>query len=149
MAAIDNLMAELDERRLAQLIGVPHDNARARYPLRKNTVDSFEEYEDTLGDYFNKHFSSCVSRGGSLPRAEAVGRAKGIIEREYRRRHGGDIMTAYNDAHDSTNGGLRSQLDAVCESLKSESVEHYVRDVFDRHVKPNAWPEKVLIIGAR
>jgi hypothetical protein len=99
-------MAELDERRLAQLIGVPHDNARARYPLRKNTVDSFEEYEDTLGDYLNQHFSACVSRGGSLPRAEAVGRAKGIIEKEYRRRHGGDIMTAYNDAHDSTNGGL-------------------------------------------
>jgi len=145
MAAIDNLMAELDERRTAQLIGVPHDSARARYPLRKNTVESFDEYEATIGDYLNRQFSECVTRGGSLPRSEAASRAKEILERDYRRRNG-DIVSAYNDAHDGTNGGLRAQLDVICDALKNESLERYVRDVFDRHVRPNAWPEKVALL---
>jgi len=145
MAAIDNLMAELDERRLARLIGAPHDNARVRYTLRKNTVDSFDKYAEVLGNYYNHHFSTCVSPGGTLTRAEAVGRAKGIIEREYRRRNG-DIVSAYNDAESGTNGGMRSQLDLVCEALKGDSIDHVVRQAFDTFVRPNAWPEKVTII---
>ena len=143
MAAIDNIVAELDERHLAQIIGMPHDNFRARYPLRKNTVDSFEEYEGVLGDYLNKHFSTCVSHGAALSRAEAVGRAKEIVEKEYRRKHGGDIVTAYNDAHEGINGGLRAQLDVICDSMKNESLQYHVRDVFDRYFAPNAWTEKV------
>jgi hypothetical protein len=146
MAAIDNIMAEMDERRLAQLIGIPHDNARARYPLRKNTVDSFEEYEVILGDYLNRHFSECVSHGAALSRAEAVGRAKEIVEKEYRRKYGGDLISAFNDASGGTNGAIRVQLDLLCEALKAESLEHHVRDVFDRHVRPNAWVEKVAVI---
>jgi hypothetical protein len=145
MAAIDNLMAELDERHLARLIGTPHDNARVRYPLRKNTAESFDEYEETIGDYLNRQFSECVTRGGSLSRSEAASRAKEIIEREYRRRNG-DIVSAYNDAHDGTNGGIRAQLDLICDALKNESLGRHVRDAFDRHVRPNAWPEKVAII---
>lgn len=147
MAAIDNLMAELDERRIAQMIGGAHDNARARFPLRRNTVESFDEYEAVLGEYLNGQFSMCVTHGGSLPRADAVSRAKEIIEREYRRRNG-DIVSAYNDAHDGTNGGLRAQLDTICDALKNESIERYIRDAFDRHVRPNAWPEKVAMIRA-
>ena len=145
MAAIDNLMAELDEGNLAQLIGIPHDNARARYPLHKNTVESFAEYEETIGDYLNRQFSECVARGGSLSRSEATTRAKEILEREYRRRNG-DIVSAYNDAHDGTNGGLRAQLDTICDALKNESLGRHVRDAFDRHVRPNAWLEKVAMI---
>lgn len=145
MTAIDHLMAELDERRMAQLIGGMHDNSRVRFPLHKNTVDNFDEYEKVLGAYVNAQYTASVTRGGSLSRADAVSRAKGILEREYRRR-GGDIVSAYNDAHDGTNGGLRAQLDIICDALKNESLEHYIRDVFDRHVRPNAWPEKVAMI---
>jgi hypothetical protein len=145
MAAIDNLMSELDERNLAQVIAVPHDSARARFPLRRNTVENFDEYQEVLGDYLNRQFSECVTRGGALPRAEAASRAKEILEREYRRRNG-DIVSAFNDAHDGTNGGLRAQLDTICDALKNESLDRYIRDAFDRHVRPNAWPEKVAMI---
>jgi hypothetical protein len=145
MAAIDNLLAELDERRMAERVAMPHDEVRARFPLRKNTAEDFDQYTDLLGEYYNHHYTQCVTRGGSLPRAEAVGRAKEILEHQYRRRNG-NIVTAYNDAHDGTNGGLRVQLDLIADALKTESVERYVRDVFDRHVRPNAWAEKVSII---
>lgn len=145
MSSITRLIEALDEREIARRIGIPHDEARMRYPLRSNTVGDFDDFADLIGDYYNHHFTHCVSRGGSLSRAEAAGRAKEILEKEYRRRNG-TIVTAYNDAHDGTNGGVRGVLDAIAEALKAESVERYMREVFDRHVAPNAWEQKVDII---
>jgi len=37
-------------------------------------------------------------------------------------------------------------LDMISESLKMESVERYIRDVFDTHIAPNDWDRKVEII---
>jgi hypothetical protein len=145
MAVIDNLLAALDERRIAQQIGLRHDEARMRYHLQRNTVANFDEFSDIIADYYNHHFTSCVSNGGGLPRSEAAGRAKEMLEKEYRR-YGGDIVTAFNDAHDGTNGGLRVVLDKLAEATKAEGVERYIREMFDRHVTPNAWEQKVEII---
>ena len=145
MPSATSLLSALDERRIARQIGIPHDEARMRYPLQSNTVSSFDQFSDVLGDYHNHHFTTCVSNGGILSRSEATSRAKEILEREYRRQNG-DIVTAFNDAHDGTNGGLRVVLDRVAEGLKAESVERYIRDMFDRHVAPNAWEDKVAII---
>ena len=108
--------------------------------------DSAGAFADILADYYNQHFTQCVSGGGSLSSAEAAGRAKELLEREYRRRNNGDIVTAFNDAHDGTNGGMRVVLDKLAEAIKAESVERYIREVFDRYVTPNAWEDKVEII---
>jgi len=135
MPSVQSLLAALDERTIARLIGIANDEARMRYSLRSNTVGTFTEFSDRLGDYYNYHFTTCVSRG----------RAKQILEQEYRRL-GGDLVTSYNDAHDGTNGGLRGVLDKIAEAIKVESVERYTREVFDRHVAPNAWEDKVEII---
>lgn len=145
MPNISSLTSALDERIIAQRIGIPHDETRLRYSLRSNTVGNFDEFSEIIGDYYNYHFTTCVSNGGKLSRADATGRAKEIIEREYRRRHG-DIVSAYNDAHDGTNGGVRAVLDLIAEGLKAESVEKYIWDHIDRHVAPNSWEEKVEII---
>lgn len=145
MPSVQLLLAALDERTIARLIGIPHDEARMRYSLRSNTVDDFTEFGDRLGDYYNYHFTACVSRGGGLSRTEAAGRAKEMLEQDYRR-HNGNIVTAFNDAHDGINGGLRTILDHLAEGLKAESVERYTREMFDRHVAPNSWEDKVEII---
>lgn len=145
MPSITGLIHELDERTIAQRVGLPHDETRMRYPLHSNTVAGFDEFSNTIGDYYNYHFTACVSRGGHLSRSEASGRAKELLEKEYRRRNG-DIVTAYNDAHDGTNGGMRVVLDTIAEGLKADSVERYTRDAFDRHVAPNSWEDKVEII---
>ena len=145
MVSINSLLSALDERVMAQRVGIPHDEARMRHACHSNTVSSFDEFSNILADYYNHHFTTCVSNGGALSRSEATGRAKEILEREYRRQNG-DIVTAYNDAHDGTNGGLRLVLDKVAEGIKTESVERYIREVFDRHVAPNAWEDKVAII---
>ena len=145
MPAIDNLLTALDERHMAQAVGLHHDEARMRYSLGSNTVESFEEFTDLIGNYYNHHFTCCISGGGALSRAEAAGRAKEILEQEYRRRNG-TIVTAFNDAHDGTNGGVRAVLDKIAEAIKVKAVERYVREMFDCHVAPNAWEDKVEII---
>lgn len=145
MSVIRELLDTLDERTVAQNVAIPRDQARMAYALPANTIRSFEEFEAALADYYAYHFERCVARGGRLSRTEALGRAKEVLEREYRRRKG-DIVSAYNDARDGTNGGLRHVLDVVSEAIKADGVERYVRDVFDRFVAPNDFEGKVRII---
>ena len=145
MGNIDTLLDALDERTIASKIAIANDETRMQYPLHSNTVSSFDEFSNLIADYYNYHFTKSVSGGGSLSIAEAGGRAKEIIEREYRRR-GGDIVAACNNAQDGTNGGMRAILDIIAEGIKAESVERYIRDMFDRHVAPNSWEDKVNII---
>jgi hypothetical protein len=145
MVSIEALLEELEETLIAKKVGLPNDEARISFALKKNTVDNFDEFSRIIGDYYNHHFTQCVSRGGGLSTSEASGRAKEMLEREYRRRNG-DVVNAFKDAHYATNGGLRVVLDTIAESIKAESVERYIRDVFDRHVTPNSWDKKVEII---
>ena len=145
MAAIDNLLAALDERQLAQEVGLKHDEARVSYQLQSNTVADFEAFTDIIAEYYNHQFTQCVSGGGALPRSEAAGFAKEILTQAYRRRNG-DIVAAFNDARDGTNGGLRVILDTLADGLKAESVERYIREMFDKHIAPNSWDDKVDII---
>lgn len=145
MTAIQQIMDALEERSIARNIGIPHDEARMRYPLTSNTVSSFELFAMATGDYLNHHTAACVTNGGRMSIDHAQSRAKELLEREYRR-HNGDIVSAYNDAHDGTNGGMRHILDIIADACKAEAVQHYVRSVFDRYVAPNSWEDKVEII---
>ncbi|HOW74112.1 MAG TPA: hypothetical protein PKY77_26200 [Phycisphaerae bacterium] len=145
MARIDDLLAALDERRIATAVSVPHDEARIRYRLRSNTVSSYGEYGAVLADYYNHHFTACVAHGGRLTPADARQLALGILEREYRRR-GGDRIQAYNDAQEGLNGALRTQLDHICESLKADATERYIQEIFDQYVAPVSWDDRVEII---
>ena len=145
MSSLNSLLAALDELAIARDVGIPHDEARMRYSLARNTVGSFEEFADLIGDYYNYHVSQCLVHGGLLSRIEATGRAKEILEQEYRRQ-GGNMITAYNDAHGGTNGGLRVVLDRIAEQLKAESVERHIRAAFDKYVVPNSWEQKVDIM---
>jgi hypothetical protein len=145
MPSMNSLLSLLNERNLAQSIGLQHDEARMQYTLRSNTVSNFDQFSEVIADYYNYHCTNCVSHGGRLSASEASSRAKELLEKEYRKRRG-DIVSAYNDAHDGTNGGMRVILDTIAEGLKAETVERYVRDVFDQHVAPNSWEQKVSII---
>ncbi len=145
MVSIGNILSSLDEKTIAQRVGIPHDEARMRFALQCNTVADFDAFSNAIADYYAYHFRQCVSNGGSLSRAEAAGRAKELLEQEYRRRNG-DIVSAFNDAHEGTNGGMRAVLDTIAEGLKAESVKRYTREVFDRSVAPSSWEDKLEII---
>ncbi len=145
MATINSLLGYLDERAIARNVAIPHDEKRMQYHLSSNTVTDWDQFRDIITGYYNYHYTGCVSRGGRLSSGEAYGRATELLEKEYRKK-GRDIVSAFNDSHDGTNGGLRSVLDIICEAIKAESVERYVRDMFDRHVAPNSWDQKVDMI---
>ena len=145
MNTIERILHELDERAIAQQVRIPHDEARMSYSLSRNTVADFREFERIIGDYFNHHFTRCISHGGRLSSSEATGRAKEILEGEYRRR-GEDLVNAYNDAHEGINGGMRAILDLIADRLEDEAVERHIRGVFDRYVQPNSWEDKVELI---
>jgi len=145
MTAVESLLNALDERTIARQVGIRHDEARMSYHLQSNTVATFDEFSWIIGDYYNYHYTTCVSNGGRLSASEAEGRAKEIIEQQYRKRNG-DTVTAFNDCHDGTNGGLRAVCDMVSESLKADGVQRYIRAVFDHYVNPASWEEKVAIM---
>ena len=73
MPSVASLLDAINERTIAQRIGIPHDQARMRYALPANTVDDFEAFTRVIADYYNYHFTTCVSNGGSLSAAEAAG----------------------------------------------------------------------------
>ena len=139
MPSVRALLSDLDERTIAQRVGIAHDEARMNYRPRSNTVGSFSEFTDLIGGYVQHHYSRCISHGGRLPRSEAGGRAKNMINQELRRQ-GGDVVSCFRDCQDGVNGGVRRCLDVLCESMKSEAVEYYTRAAFDRHMPPDNWP---------
>lgn len=145
MQIIDSLMAEVNEQTLARNISIGHDEARMRYRLNSNTVESFYEFKDIITDYYNYHYTTCVSNGGRLSSSEAYGRAKELLERQYRKRNG-DIVMAFNHANEGTSGGLRTVIDTIADGIKAEAIERYITDVFDRYVAPNSWEDKVEIM---
>ena len=144
MGSLESLLSAIDELTLAR-VGIPHDEARMNYSPGRNTIGSFDEFTDEIAAYYNYHFSRCVVHGGYLSHAEAAGKAKKILEQE-NRRQGGNIITAYNDAHDGTNSGLRVIFDKIAENLKEESVANHIRQAFDSYVAPNSWEQKVEIM---
>jgi len=145
MSVLGSILQELDESYIVEHITKKHDEARIQYHMTKNTVSDDTEFDDMISDYFNHHFTQCVSGGGALSRAEAAGRAKEIIEREYRRK-GQDKLHAYNDGKSGYNGGMRAILDIILDYLKNDAVERHVRDVLDRYVAPTSFDEQVSIV---
>ena len=145
MATINILLSALDEREIARQVTNQHDETRMRFHPPSNTVANYDEFSDITANYYNYHYTKCVTNGGRFTGGESRSAARALLENEYRKRRG-DIVSAFNDAKDGTNGGLRAILDIICEAIKAESVERYIRDVFDRCVKPVSWDQKVDII---
>jgi hypothetical protein len=145
MGVLESILKELDELYIVQHVSLKHDEARAQRPRKIIVVENDAEFDDVIAEYYNHHFTRCISGGGSLSRAEAAGRAKQIIE-QYYRRHGGDILDAYRNGKKGTDGGIPKILDIIFEHLKEEAIEYHVRDVFDRYVAPSSWEEQVAII---
>jgi hypothetical protein len=145
VVSYDSLARALDEREIAARVTMKHDEARARYALSSNRTPTYEEFTNQITRYYDYHFATCIAGGGRLAPAEARSEAKQLLEGQLRRGEG-DIVTWFVRARDGVEGGLRVALDGICEALKAKAVTAYVRDVFERHVAPQAWEDKVELI---
>lgn len=145
MNRFTSMMRELDRRVIAQRVEIPHAEARSSFRLERVTVGSFSEFKRTIGDFYAHVHATCIANGGRLTREHAEGQAETLLEREYRRRNS-DIVGAYRDAHDGTNGTMTQIITILSDGIKYEAVQLYVRDVFERYVEPSSWTDKVEII---
>lgn len=145
MSVLERILEELDETYLVANITKKHDEARIQYRLDSITVPDDITFDNVIADYYNYHFTKCISSGGELSRAEAAGRAKEIIV-EYCRRRRIDKLNVYSDGKTGANGGMREILDIIMEALKEEAVERHYRDVIDRYVAPSSWDEQLHLV---
>lgn len=145
MSILENILNELDEKYLLDHVTKKHDEARIQFRITSITVQDDIAFDNLISDYYNYHFTKCISNGGTLPRAESAGRAKDIIEKYYRRK-GLEKLNAYSDGKTGMNGGMRQILDIIMESMKEEAVERHMRNVIDKYIAPSNWEEQVEII---
>lgn len=145
MVSYNSLAQALAEQEMTDRVAVPHDDARARYALERNRASTFQEFTDVITRYYLYHYSTCVAPGAKLAVSQARSEVKQLLESRLRRGEG-DIVTYFVRARDGTEGGLRVILDTIAEGLKAQAVANYVRDVFDCHVEPNCFEDKVEMI---
>lgn len=145
MGILDNIIKELSKDYITEHIDKPHNNARISFHLSSNSVPGDASFENVIGEYYNHHFTRCISKGGELSRAESTGRAKEIIFEHYKRK-GLDKLNAYSDGKEERNGGMMAMLDILWDKLLQDSKEKHLIEVIDRYIKPSGWEEQVEII---
>jgi hypothetical protein len=145
MGVLNNMISELDERTIAERVDRKHDDAREQYPYHNISISGTIELENDLGRYYAYHYERCVAPGAQMPPAEAIGRAKHIIESAYRRR-GQTYLNALADGKDCRNGGVRALRDHIYEALKEECRENYVDDVFARYCCIDDWDQRLAVM---
>ena len=69
MAAIDILLNALNERQIAQRVGLRHDEARMSYHLPSNTVANFDAFADIIAEP-HKIYSWSILRYPIVPRID-------------------------------------------------------------------------------
>jgi len=145
MVDYGSLARALDQQTIADKVTSPHDAARAGYPVECNRTATFEEFIEAVTRYYIYHYEKCVAPGARLDAGQARSKVKQLLESRLHRGEG-DILTYFARARDGLEGGLRVVLDTIAEALRAQAVADYVRDVFDRHVGPQSWEDKVELL---
>ena len=138
------IRAVIQELRARTIAGRVHRPIEARAmdsPFDPEDLRTFATYRRALARFYRLVYGHEVSD------QEAYGRSGQIVEREYRDR-GGDIVSAYHDAVEWTNGGIAAQRQMITDAVKREAGEFYVMAVFDRYLDPTSWEERVEAVRA-
>lgn len=135
------MIEELRARTIAGRVHRPIEARAMDSPFDPEDLRTFATYRDSLGRHY------CLVYGREVSEEEAQGRSVQIIEREYRDR-GGDIVSAYHDAVEWTNGGIAAQRQMITDAVKRQAGEFYVMAVFDRYLDPTSWEERVEAVRA-
>jgi hypothetical protein len=133
-ATLDILMSEIDEVSLAETVGLPIDTARATYVLDSATVDSHDEFLDTISAFYLRvcrhvHPGACPA-DIEAARDEAVA----LIEGAFAGR--GGLEAALAEARTPVHGGMRYVLDVMADRLKAERQIKHVNRVFKEALDP-------------
>lgn len=138
MSRYDELMRHLHPRVIIEKTELPHDNARASCTLQSSIVGSFNEFEELLMAYVHHHMTQ--TQGMAPPPEYCL---------DIGRRHLDNSVGFDNAvfmAMSGGEGGMPAVLNNVCESLKQEAKQAYIRYMLDRFIDPLSFGEVVEVM---
>ena len=118
MVSVSNILYSLSEPVIAQQFR-PHDEVRMRYRLTSNRINSWEEFKAVTGDYYNVHYTSCNTRGGTFTRSQASSRVKHLMIEFYQHKNK-NLPLAFWEASTGAGKGLGGVLDDIAQALKEQ-----------------------------
>lgn len=139
--SIEQLIQNIGARTIARVIANPINEQAMNSSLDFEELKDFAGFRRSIGRYYND------LHGGRFSTEDAEGMAIQIIEREYHD-HGGNIVSAFHDAAEGTQGGVIAQRMLIKDAIIREKTEHYVNDQFDRFADRSSWPALVEAVRA-
>jgi len=144
--ALDSILTEISAEALTQRVGLPIESARGAYIMDSITVESQEEFGETIAAFYLHLIRHTRSLPGPAD-PNAVGpEAFGLLERAFARK--GGIQAALAEARNPVNGGLRLVLDMMTDQLKREEQEKHINYILKSALDPLDWKAKVDLMGA-
>ena len=124
------MLQMLDERNIANAVGISCYMARNAYPLRKSTVRDFDELiDETTRFYQHMHSQLIYMRKGIMPYDMAEGHTRKLIDQMGRE-------DAYMIANEGIRGGLYAIFEAIYKHFEEEMEERYILMVLQKFVDP-------------
>ena len=143
---VESVLSKIDSQVLLTNIGHSIDEARASFIMDSVTVESNEEFNDTIATFMlhmSRHY-----RGASatMDREASRSEAHDLLEKTFSAK--GGSIAALAEGKNGTNGGMRFILDVMTEQFKKEEQEKYINMIFKEALDPMVWEEKLAFISA-
>jgi hypothetical protein len=140
------ILSEISAEALTNQIGLPIDTARAVYMMDSVTINSYEEFNDTIASFYLHLIRHKRKLSESVDLEAAGAEAFELLERTFSKK--GGLQAALAEARTPVNGGLRFVFDMVTEQFKREEQEKHVNRVLKSALDPLDWKGKVDLMGA-
>lgn len=140
----DQVVSELNEKAFAKKYGILIDSARSSFVLASVTVESYQEFIDTIVSFYIHlrcyiNQSPVESINPDTSRNEAIG----LLQATYRKE---GIETAFQRASDGIGGGMRILLDRLTEEYKKQLKSKYINRVFTDALDSLQWTDRVVFM---
>jgi hypothetical protein len=143
---LQTILSEISAETLTNLIGLPIDSARAVYIMDSVTVNSHEEFNETIISFYLHLIRHTRKLPDPVDLDAAGAEAFALLERTFLKK--GGLQAALAEARNAINGGLRFILDLMTEQFKREEQEKQVNRVLKSALDPLDWKGKVGLMGA-
>ena len=144
--ALDTVLTQIDSEFLAKTIGLPIDTARTTYMLDSVTVDSQEQFYDTISAFYLHMQRHACGVSDSTDLNSVRDDAIAFVERTFADQ--GGIEAALAEARDAIYGGMRFILDAMTEQFKTERQIKHVNRRLKEALDPLDSRSRISFMGA-
>jgi len=141
---LTEIISEINTDFLACNINQPIDAARSTYILHSVITASYDSFIDIITSFYIhlvRHTKTIIE---PVDITAASAEALELLEKTFSGK--GGIRTAFSEARDAINGGLRLILDSLTDQFKREQQEMHINRVLKLALDPLDWDTKVQII---